>query len=290
MLTQSTRKKISERNWLDIEKQDSNPSQLWRRLKDESIAAINDLILLANRLPDDRQREIFSPTRIDALIAQILDLGPFSQTHKDFNPRKSEIASRLVKRAIDLHINQYVNSSPETPSLNQPTIDHLKQAANICNDISYNMKLKNIHEKAEEGNYRYLFSWDNMYTREEVRLMSFVNSKTGGDYTQILSVQDKGRNERVVKFGIDTGDPEVGVEGIFQLTIDNTRTRAKACIFDVRHHKIWEDNDLLVEEVAKNTNVAWKNNLSRNLTNVIDFRNDFNFYIKKNDRSRKLAK
>jgi hypothetical protein len=54
------RKKISERNWFDIEKQDSNHTQTWQRLKNHSITAINDLILLANRLPEDKQKEIFS--------------------------------------------------------------------------------------------------------------------------------------------------------------------------------------------------------------------------------------
>ena len=151
MLSKSMRKKLFERNWLNIEKQDSNPSQFWRRLKDQSITAINDLILLANKLPEDKQREIFSPPRIEALLAQILDLGELGLSNKDFNSRKSEIAARLVKRGIDLNVNQYVNSSIDTPSLIKPTLDHLRQTVSICDDISYNMKLKNIEE--EESKY-----------------------------------------------------------------------------------------------------------------------------------------
>jgi hypothetical protein len=33
---------------------------MWRRLRDEASTAINDLILLAQNLPEDKQKEIFS--------------------------------------------------------------------------------------------------------------------------------------------------------------------------------------------------------------------------------------
>src|SRR5918996_3441948 len=165
MLSKSMRKKLNEHSWLWIEKQESNPSQTWQRLKKQSVTAIYDLTLLANKLPEDKQEEIFSPNRIEDLIAQIIYIGFFSQSHESFNSRKSEIASRLIKRGIDLNIEQYVNSSPETPSLIKPTLDHLKQTVDICSDISYKMRLRNIEVKGSE--YQYLFSWENMLTREK---------------------------------------------------------------------------------------------------------------------------
>src|SRR5688500_4367786 len=111
MLTKSLRRKISEQNWLDLEKQESNPSQTWRRLRDQSITAINDLILLAKKLPEDKQEEIFNPARIEALIAQVLEVGELNASYKDFNARKSELAARLIKRGIDLNVTQYAESS-----------------------------------------------------------------------------------------------------------------------------------------------------------------------------------
>src|ERR671919_325541 len=254
MLTQPMRKKISERNWLDIEKQDSNPSQLWRRLKEESIKAINDLILLANRLPDDKQREIFSPTRVEDLITQIIYIGFFSQSHENFNSRKSEIAARLIKRGIDLIINQYMNTSSETPSLIKPTLDHLNQSVDICNDISYKMKLKN-------------------------RLINFILSKTGDFISNIFKVKKDKGDRRVIDFGIDTGDSE-SIQGTFQITINNTHTRAEACIFDARHQVIWKD-ELLVKKIVEDISLTWRSNLRYG--SLLDHDNDFNIYIKKTD-------
>jgi hypothetical protein len=288
MLSKSIRKKIFERDWVTIEKRESNPSQFWRRLKNQSITAINDLILLANKLPEDKQGEIFSPTRIEAFVAQILDLGELGLSHKDFNSRKSEIAARLVKRGIDLNICQYVESSPDTPSLIKPTLNHLRQTVNICDDISYKMKLKNIEEKEEGSKYRYLFSWNNMLTREKDRLMSLIVSKTGDYFAEIRNVQDKKNNKRIIEFGIDTGEPEVGVLGTFQIAINNTYTHAEACIFDIHHEMAWRD-DLLVKEVAKDTNLTWRNNLNI-YTHVEDYGIDFKFYIKNNNGSKKRTK
>lgn len=280
---------MSEQNWLNLEKQESNPSQTWRRLRDQSITAINDLILLAKKLPEDKQKEIFSPARIEALIAQVLDVGELNASHKDFNARKSELAARLIKRGIDLNVTQYAESSSDTQSLIKPTLDHLKQTVSICYDISYKMKLKKIEAKAEGSNYQYLFSWNNMLSREEKALTSLISSKTKDDFVEILKVQNNENNRRVIDFGIDTGDSEVdGVFGTFQITINDTNTAAEACIFNAYHQLIWKDN-LLVKEAAKDIDLTWRNNLDI-YNHVQDYRNDFYFYIKKEVSNKSMKK
>ena len=47
MLKKQMRKKILEHDWLEIEKQESNPTQTWHRLRQMTIRAIADLTLLA---------------------------------------------------------------------------------------------------------------------------------------------------------------------------------------------------------------------------------------------------
>src|SRR5918996_2380154 len=286
MLSKSVRKNLYEHGWMWIQKHDINPSQTWQRLKKHSLTAIYDLTLLANKLPEDKQEEIFSPNRIEDLIAQIIYIGFFSQSHESFNSRKSEIASRLIKRGIDLNIEQYVNSSPETPSLIKPTLDHLKQTVDICSDISYKMRLRNIDEEVKGSEYQYLFSWKNMLTREKNRLISLILSNSFNFDTDILKVEDKGKR-RVIDFGIDTGDSKNIPQGTLRIAINNTYTRAEACIFDVHHQIIWKD-ELLVKEIVKDTSLSWRNNLM--YINVLDHGNDFNFYIKVTDRPKKQAK
>src|SRR5690349_7413306 len=95
-------------NWLEIEKQESNPTQTWHRLRDNAIKSIHDLTLLAQKLPEDKQKEIFTPTIVDSLINQIL-YGWREETLKPdiFNPRRAELAARLVKQGTNLNSDQY---------------------------------------------------------------------------------------------------------------------------------------------------------------------------------------
>jgi hypothetical protein len=148
------------------------------------------------------------------------------------------------------------------------------------------MRLRNIDEEVKGSEYQYLFSWKSMLTREKNRLINFVLSKSYILDTDILKVEDNVKR-RVIDFGIDTGDSENIPQGTFQIVINNTYTRAEACIFDVHHKIIWKD-ELLVKEIVKDTSLTWRNNLK--YYNVLDHGNDFNFYIKETDRPKKQAK
>jgi hypothetical protein len=279
MLSKVIRKKLYELDWLDIEKQESNPSQAWRRLKDQAITALNDLILLANKLPEDKQKEIFSPNRIEVFVAQILDIGEDYPLHDISNPRKAEIASRLVNRGIKLNSIQFRESSHETPSLIEPALDHLTHSVKICNEISYKMRLKNIQETEGSG-YQYLFSWNDILDKQKNRLLDFIMSKYGDDNIEILNAHTKRSNKRLeVSFGIDTGilqDEISGIFGNFQIIINNSNTRAEACIFDNRHQLVWKDN-LLVKEVVIDYEPSWRYRLKN--FKLVSY--DFNLYIKK---------
>lgn len=73
-----------------------------------------------------------------------------------------------------------------------------------------------------------------------------------------------------------------------------SHTHAEACIFDVQHQMIWK-GELIVKDVVKDANLTWKNSMKINregilLANVLDYRNDLNLYIKKNDGPMKTSK
>ena len=273
MLTSPMRKKIEEQSWLEIENEDSNPTQTWRRLRDQSIEAINDLILLAKKLPEDKQKEIFSPHIIDSFMRQILYLGERHPYQDSFNPRKAEVAAILVSRGIDVNSYQYLRLNEDTPSLVKATVDHLKQCVSVCNDISYKLKLRNIEEEAEELKYRYLFSWNNMLGKEKRKLLNFIIDKIDDDQIEILQstikLSDKtitfDFGQKIPDFG-QPADESVQVSGSFFITINATNIGAEVNIFDETNGMIWEGN-LLVKESLDD--------------------HDFNIFIKRDYRTRK---
>ncbi len=240
------RKKIEEQTWLEIENEDSNPTQTWRRLRDQSIEAINDLILLAKKLPEDKQKEIFSPQIIDNFIRQVLYLGERHPYQDSFNTRKAELAATLVNRGIDVNSYQYFRLNEDTPSLVKITIDQLKQCVSVCNDISYKLKLKKVEEEAEKMKYRYLFSWNNMFGREKKRLLNFIRGLFGDDQIEIFQTSIK-RKDKSIELSFGQTFEKEETYGTFHITINDSNTRAKVEMFDEVNGNVW-GLDLLVKE------------------------------------------
>src|SRR5215208_2222819 len=152
---------------------------MWRRLRDMAVRAIDDLVILTQKLPEDKQKEIFSPRKINEFITYILCLGDSYPYPDVFNSRKAELAAKLVERGISLNSYQYRILNSDTPSLVEPTINHLKQSISICKDISRKVELKKIEEEAEQTETVYLFSWNKMLSKEKQRLLDFIIKRTG---------------------------------------------------------------------------------------------------------------
>lgn len=274
------RRKLIEQDWSEIEKQDSNPTQTWRRMRDQSIRAISDLTLLAKKIPEDKQDEIFDTKRIDELVVSILSSRKSYSFHDVLNRRKAELAAVLVERGINTSIFHYSRLDRDTPSLIGPTLDHLRKSISICDDISYKLRLKNVEEEAEEMKYRYLFSWNNMLGKEKNRLLDFIISKTANEPIQIIwtTLEHEGRK---IQFNFQLGD-ELSKDILiftFQITLNNTNTDAEVSIFNDTHGMIWEGR-LLAKEVANYYSTTWAHG------HFVKPDNDFNLFIR-NDRTKR---
>lgn len=281
MFRKSLRKKLIERNWREIEKQESNPTQTWHRIRDQSVRAINDLTLLAKKLPEDKQKEIFSMKIIDDLVSTLLTAGQNPSPSYVLSSRKAELAAVLLERSINLIIFHYSRLERDTPSLIEPTVYHLKQSISICNDVSHKLRLKNVEEEAEQMEHRYLFSWNNMLGKEKNRLLDFILSKTANEPIQII-ISTLKQKRREMQFSFELGD-ELSKEILnctFQITLNNTNTSAKVIIFSNTHGVVWE-GELLVKEAVNYYSTIWTGD------RVIKPISDYNLFIRNNKIKKK---
>lgn len=99
MLSESTKKRIKERK---VQKY-SNPSQLLKRVKEQSSQAIKDLTLIANNLEEEHLEEIFTSDNLAPLILAILEPRNKRTTYinemfagRVFNKLVSELPSSIV--------------------------------------------------------------------------------------------------------------------------------------------------------------------------------------------------
>ena len=183
MLHKSIRRELTEQNWLQVEKNDSNPRLKLRRLKDQSIRAINDLSLIARKLPEQTQTEIFDYEVLKRLIEAILNVN--SDEHSDFtnagsDPRRTYLGALLAEEGIKLCTRAYITQNRETPVLTDATVDQLNRTIKICNEIAYVMDLPGRTKVRD--NLQYLFNWNRIPGPDEAKFVDLIESKFGSLY------------------------------------------------------------------------------------------------------------
>ena len=72
MLQRRVRKRINEQNWIDMLQEDTNSSLTVKRLVDKAQRAINDLTLLARKMPNEKLAEVFVYDNLKGFIEAIL--------------------------------------------------------------------------------------------------------------------------------------------------------------------------------------------------------------------------
>jgi hypothetical protein len=188
MLGNELVKRLSSRNWVDVMKYGGNPTQTWSRIKIKANRAIKHLTLLAEKMPEEKQKEIFDERKIFSLMRAAVfarnpvdieaGLGPRSP----FDARRTKLASTLVMVGIHVCKMQYNLLMKDTPDLGEPIISHLTQAVAMCRDIAYRSELMEIDTDAEKQGTVYLFEWNKLAnvgtTRYTRRFAEFIMKET----------------------------------------------------------------------------------------------------------------
>lgn len=114
MLQSTTRKRIKEHKWSEH----SNQSQFFKRIKEQSDQALEDLVLLATSLDQEQLEEIFTIKKLEPLIKSLL------------NPKTSKTDKKLIEEQNDRIIelgNMLITSSLQ-PISSHIVDNHWKKA------------------------------------------------------------------------------------------------------------------------------------------------------------------
>lgn len=185
------RKKLLELNSVDMLENESNPSQTLRRLRDEGNQAINDLALLAQKLPADTFKDIFNYTNIGKLFKSLFSETEFDGGNSALDMQKTELASLLARIGINFCKKQYEQKIETNSVLNESTIAQLNKSIDICDTIAFKMKIPIIHAVSEKEGLIYLFNWNKI---EEVHEMK-VSEIKGEDTKKFVSFLENERKD-----------------------------------------------------------------------------------------------
>jgi hypothetical protein len=152
MFKNDIRKKLLKHKWVGIMNDSKNPTQSWHRIRTQAVRGLNDLTLLAENLPDEKQGEIFDTNKIFSFMnAILLNTRP---------SRRTALAKTMVMLGIRECTSQYKLLMEETPDLGEPIISHLRQSVAICADIAHRSELMERDINADKQGMAYLFEWN----------------------------------------------------------------------------------------------------------------------------------
>lgn len=138
MLDKETRKKFSEKSFEKIKRQDSNWSQTRIRLREHVKTAFDDIILLAKKLPDEEQSELFRHEQIRLVLSALFE-------HKSFTSRLDARRAKLASTIAELGLSEcgYQYSFIESVRvINRKVLDTLKEADSIASAIADKVEIQ----------------------------------------------------------------------------------------------------------------------------------------------------
>jgi hypothetical protein len=249
------RRKLNEQNWLRIIEQDSNATQTWKRLRDKAITAINDLILLAEKLPDDKQEEIFNKHNIDKLANSILLPLRKDFDYDEYDSRRTRLAAILAEKGIKKCISQ-TTKIIRPGLLSEELIPGLRKSISSCNEIAIETEARNV--ESQSTTLTYLFDWNKVPgNHEDNELKQFLKYKYNQDWVEDAIIKRR-KNSKIIFIN----PKRINNSHSIHITLANDKTNANLLIYDYNGKEIVNRN-LVVKYNGDRTLVYYKRNKRR---------------------------
>lgn len=257
MLGKALEKRLSTQKWVDIMKRDSNPAQTWHRIRVKANRAIEHLTLLAYKLPDEKQEEIFDVNKIFKLMQSILyrhyhEFETEYETQSPFDGRRTTLAATLVSQGTEICKNQYRLLMKNTPDLSEPVMSHLRQSVAMCRDIALRSELMERDTKAEKQEMVYLFEWRKLVnsgkTEYRNRFAAFIAKEFKFEFVEFgpMELSKNGKNiwGTFDEFEVSETDPQWS----FILELIDADANAILKVFDINGNERARKNLIVKKE------------------------------------------
>jgi hypothetical protein len=173
---------LQEYNWNQLKEKIANSSQNLNRWKDQSNTALYDLSLIAKKIPEVTQENIFTREKMEPLILNILKmtfaLGQPCVSINKLDTRRARLCAMLIDRCTKFCISQYALLEQRASALTRPLINQLQQSVEICNEIANKIELEDLRNFSSRPTNLYLFNWEDVTKKDRRRLEDFLYEDT----------------------------------------------------------------------------------------------------------------
>ncbi len=168
MFKKPFRSKLIKHTWLEVIKEGGNEYQTFRRINDGMIEDLADMVLLYKKLPKEKRDELFTQENFKDIFNLLLEHEKYDDS------MKLSIAVFLVEKSLQFFKIEFSKQNRNTQVIANVINDQLDKAKEICKDIVYNQKMKNIEPEFPKEELRYLASWNELAVREKGELENFL--------------------------------------------------------------------------------------------------------------------
>ncbi len=161
--------------WSKFIEEDSNPSLTRKRIVENSKTALQDLTLLARKLPNDEFQNIFKEKDIVSFYKSLLH---DSERLKDSSfSSDTELASLIASVSIKLCRERYASLNRYTPHIAQTVVEHLDRSISIIEEIGHKIQIEHIEKETTKKNQRYICRIEEIAGKDKDRFIDFANEE-----------------------------------------------------------------------------------------------------------------
>lgn len=211
MLHKHTRRRLNEHDWETYHRLEKNPSQSVRRLVDSARLAIEDLSLIARKLPDSKQQEIFNESTIEPFLNSLFFIDQ-SQKVTQLRNTNVGLASLIAEEGIKHCLSTYRKWNKDSPESARPTLDYLERSIQICREIGYKSLKYNIEHSFSTEKNKLICIWENRLDSDFERFAKYLVERMKLSISDVSIRNIPTEESYRYYYGIwdDWGDPEDG--------------------------------------------------------------------------------
>jgi hypothetical protein len=193
ILSPALTKALQQTDWLAAVENKSNTSQIWTRdVRSKVIKVLDELILLAHKLPNDKQDEVFNENTIARLVGALLFPRDVDMDYGEMDSRRAKIASTLVHEGLTKLESQYGSTIQKRQELNEDLMAGLEKTKRVCNGIALEVQskqLENHDASIKPPKLSYLFKWDGLCENIDIRLKEYLKRQLNTKWIQNATVR-----------------------------------------------------------------------------------------------------
>jgi hypothetical protein len=236
--------------WSKMLEKESNRSQAITRIKSLSNRMLNDLLLLAEQVPEE-EIELFIPREMIAALTRMLLRQRLKDVTKIPDPTtvskpsasRVQLAYLLNEISVQSLISEYKLLFNNTPELANVVTEHIQKATSISRDIVYLIELNEGIALAEKKNLGYLFKWEELPGKDVVRLLDYLELEFGQTY--FAKKIEKNGNGKVLTFSTQIMEGDI-VSGKIKLMDEDKKGGYRRAIMTFDDNPIKDRREFIV--------------------------------------------